>query len=83
MLRSKLPNVELTGRSESCGKENCQVCDFICDADTFSAKACDETFEIQSGVLNCTSQKVVYFLNVEYVGKLLMLVRQNKIQGKI
>ena len=78
LARAKLPNVEITGRSESCGKENCQVCDFICDADTFSAKACDETFKIQSGVLNFNSQKVVYFLNVEYVGKLFMSVRQNR-----
>ena len=39
LLRAKFSNVETTGRSESCGKENCQVCDFICDTDTFSTKA--------------------------------------------
>ena len=37
LVRSKLPNVEISGRSESCGKGNCQVCDFICHADTFTA----------------------------------------------
>ena len=78
LVTVKLPNGEITGRSESCGKGNCQVWDFICDANTFSAKACDETFKIQSGVLNFNSQKVVYFLNVEYVGKLFMSVRQNR-----
>ena len=59
----KLPNVEITGRSESCGKGNCQVSDFICDTDTFTTKACGESFKIQSGILiNCNSQKVVYLL---------------------
>ena len=52
----------ITGRSEPCGKRICQVCDFICDTDTFSTKACGETFKIQSGVLNCNSPKVVYLL---------------------
>ena len=45
-FRSKKPNVEITGGSESCGKGNCQVCDFICDTDTFSTKACGETFKV-------------------------------------
>ena len=35
LVRAKLPNVEITGRSETCGKKNCQVCDFICDTDTY------------------------------------------------
>ena len=59
MIRVKLPNIEITGRSESCGKLNCQVFDFICDADTFSTKARGKTFKTQSGILNCNSQKVV------------------------
>ena len=63
LVRVKLPNVEITGRSESCGKGNCQVSNFICDTDTFTTKACGETFKIQSGILiNCNSQKVVYLL---------------------
>ena len=45
-VRAKLPNFEITGRSESCGKGNCQVCDFTCDTDTFSTKAFGETFQI-------------------------------------
>ena len=31
LVRVKLPNVEITGRSESYGKRSCQVFDFICD----------------------------------------------------
>ena len=69
LARAKLPNVEITRRSESCGKGNCQVFDFICDTDTFSTKACGETFKIQSRVLNCNSQKVVYLLKCGICGK--------------
>ena len=53
--RTKLPNDEITGRSESCGKENCQVCNFICDTDSFCTKACCEILKIHKGVLNCNS----------------------------
>ena len=76
LVRAKLPNVEITERSESCGKGNCQVCDFIWDTDTFTTKACGETFKIQSGILNCSSQNVVYLLKCRisgeapYVGKI-------------
>ena len=35
LVRVKLPNVEIAGRSESCGTGNCQVCDYICDTDTY------------------------------------------------
>ena len=72
---AKFPNHEITGRSESCEKGNCQVCDFIWDTVTFTTKACGETFKIQSGILNCNSQKVIYLLKcrscgeASYVGK--------------
>ena len=75
LVRAKLPNVEITGRSESCGKGICQVYDFICDTDTFSIKACGETFKVQSGVHNGNSQKVNYLLKCRicekapYIGK--------------
>ena len=76
MALSSTSFVEKTGRSESCGKGKCQVCDFICDTDTFTTKACGETFKIQSGILNCSSQNVVYLLKCRicgeapYVGKI-------------
>ena len=69
LVRAKLPNVEITGRFESCGKGNCQVCDFICCTDTFTTKACGETFKIQSGIFNCYSQKVIYHLKCRVRGE--------------
>ena len=42
---------------------------FQCDTDTFSTKACGETFKIQSGLLNCNSQKVVYLLKGRICGE--------------
>ena len=78
MVRAKLPNFEVAGRSESCGKGNCQVCDYICDTDTFTTKACGETFKIQSGILNCNSQKVVYLFKCRICGEVPMLVRQKR-----
>ena len=69
LVRAKLPNAEIAGRSESCGKGNCQVCDYICDTDAFTTKACGETFKIQSGILNCNSQKVVYLLKCRICGE--------------
>ena len=50
-----------------------ELCDFICDTDTFTTKACDETFKIQSAILNCNSHKVVYCLKcgeAPYVSKI-------------
>ena len=78
LVRAKLPNVEITWRSESCGKRNCQVCEFICDTDAFSTKACGETFKIQSGVLNCNSPKVVYLLKCRICGDALYVGKRKK-----
>ena len=75
MVRAKLSNVEIVGRSESCGKGNCQVCDYICDKDTFTTKACGETFKIQSGILNCNSQEVVYLLKCGICGEAPYVVK--------
>ena len=69
MVRAKLSNVEIRGRSESCEKGNCQVRDFICDTDNFSTKSCGEIFKIQSGVLNFNSKKVVYLLKCRICGE--------------
>ena len=71
LVRVKLPNVEIAGRSESCGKGNCQVCDYICDTDAFTTKACGETFKIQRGILNCNSEKVIYLLKCRICGEVL------------
>ena len=69
MVRAKLPNVEVTGRSELCGKENCQVCDVTCNTNFCATNSCGETFKIQSGILNCNSQKVAYLLKCRICGE--------------
>ena len=45
------------------------VCDFCDDTVTFSTKTCGDTFKIQSGFLNCNSQKVVYLLKCRLCGE--------------
>ena len=69
LVIEKLPNVKITERSESCGKGNWQVCDFICNTHTFSTKTCEGTFKIQSGIPNCNSWKVVYLLKCRIYGE--------------
>ena len=48
--------------TEPCGNGDCQVCDRIITTNTFLTKACGEVIKIQSGLLNCNSEKVLYFL---------------------
>ena len=63
------------GGCEPCGKGTCQVCDHIITTNTFRTKACGELFKIQSGLLKCNSEKVLYLLrckicdDTHYVGK--------------
>ena len=53
--------------SESCGKRNCQVCQFIVNTDTFSPITTDETFKINKAPLNCNSKKLFIFQNAKNV----------------
>ena len=75
LVRAKLSKLEESGRCEPCGKKTCLVCDSIIAIPTFSTKACQKTFKIQKGPLNCDSNKVLYLLKckvcgeVPYVGK--------------
>ena len=63
------------GDSETCGNGPCQVYHYIIRTNTFTTKGCGELFKIQSGPLDCNSEKVLYFLrckifdNNPYVGK--------------
>ena len=45
------------------------VCNSIRTATTFTTEACGETFKIQSGPLNCNSEKVPLCGEAPYVGK--------------
>ena len=60
---------------EPCGKKTWLVCDSLSTTTTFTIEACQETFKIQEGPLNCDSEKVLYLLKckvcseVPYVGK--------------
>ena len=60
LVRAPLPILNQTLGSQLCGKRNCQVCKFIVNTDTFSPIITDETFEINKGLLNGNSKKVVY-----------------------
>ena len=62
LVRAALPKMDNAGGSEPCGKGTCQVCDHIITTNTFTTKACGEVFKIQSGSLNCNSEKVFYLL---------------------
>ena len=75
LVRAKLSKLEESGKCEPCGKKSCLVCDSISTSTTFTTEACQETFKIQKGPLNCDSEKVLYLLKckvcggVPYVGK--------------
>ena len=75
LVRAALPKMDNAGGSEPCGKGTYQVCDHIITTNTFTTKACEEVFKIQSGPLNCNSEKILYLLRCKicdgtpYVGK--------------
>ena len=60
VVRATLPKTNETGRCEPCGKKTCLVCNSIRTIITFTKEACGETFKIQSGPLNCNSEKVPF-----------------------
>ena len=68
LVRAALPKMDNAGGSEPCGKGTCQVCDHIITTNTFTTKACGEVFKIQSGPLNCNSEKVLYLLRCKICG---------------
>ena len=68
LAKAKLPKLDQSGRYEPCGKKNCLVCDSIITTTTFTTEACQETFKIQKGPLNCDSEKVLYLLKCKVCG---------------
>ena len=45
------------------------VCNSIRTTTTFTTEACGEVFKIQSGPLNCNSEKVLYLLKCKVCGE--------------
>ena len=66
LVRGEFPKTDNAGDSEWCGKGTCQVCDHIIITNTFTTKSYGELFKIQSGSLNCNSEKVLYLLRVKF-----------------
>ena len=75
LVKAVLPKMDNAGGSEPCRKNTCQVCDHIITTNTFTTNACGKVFKIQSGPLNCNSEKVLYLVrskiydDTPYVGK--------------
>ena len=65
LVRPSLPILNHALGRELCGKRNWQVCQFIVNTYTFSPIITDETFEINKGLLNSNSKKVVYISECE------------------
>ena len=59
LIGVKLPKLDESETCEPCRKKTCLVCDSISTATTFNTEACQETFKIQKGPLNCDSEKVL------------------------
>ena len=53
-------------KSAPCCRSRCQICPFIEETKTFQNKDKSETFDIRKGILNCSSNLVVY-LSVNHV----------------
>ena len=77
LVRPKLPKLD---ESEPCGKKTCLVCDSISTTTTFTTEACQETFKIQKGPLNCDSEKVLYLLKWQvYIEHLVNIEHLEKV----
>ena len=69
LVRAALHKANETGRCEPCGKKTCLVCNSIKTTTIFTTEACVEIVKIQSGPLNCNSEKVLYLLKCKVCGE--------------
>ena len=69
LVRAALPKTNETGRCEPRGKKTCLVLNSIRTTTTFTTEACREIFKIQSGPLNCNSEKVLYHFKCKVCGE--------------
>ena len=71
LFKVKSPNVEITGRSESCGKGQVRSLTLYVIQTLYLPKPVvkHSKLNVQSRTLNCSSQKIVYLLNCRIWGK--------------
>ena len=69
LVRAAVPKTNETRRCEPCGKKTCLVCNSVRTTATFTTEACGWKFKIQSGPLNCSSEKLLYFLKCKVCGE--------------
>ena len=74
-LEPNNPNLRRVEAVNHVRKKTCLVRDSVNTTKTFTTEACQDTFKIQKGLLNCHSEKVLYLSKckicgeVPYVGK--------------
>ena len=83
LVRASLSILNNTLGSEPCGKRNCQVCQFIVNADTFRPVAIDKAYKINKGPLNCNSKKFVYLSECKQCVKSICRQSSNKISYEV
>ena len=69
LVRATLPKTNKTVGCEPCGKKTCLVCNSIRTTTPFTTEACGVVFKIQSGRLNCNSEKELYLLKCKVCGE--------------
>ena len=69
LARAALPKTNEIWRCEPCGKKTCLVCNSVRTTTTFTTEACGEVFKLQSGLLNCNSEKLLYLLKCKVCGE--------------
>ena len=70
-LELNYPNLRRVEKNELCGKKTYLVCDSLSTTTTFTTEACQETFKVKKGSLNCVSEKVLYLLKCKVCGEVL------------
>ena len=76
--RAALPKMDNAEGFEPCGKGTCQVCDHIITTNTFRPKASGEVYKIQSGSLNCNSEKILDLLRCKKFVMILLMLEKLK-----
>ena len=59
LVRAKLYPLHRKVGSKKCAKNQCEVCDYVTDTDTFTSTVTGETFKINNQ-LNCDDRCIIY-----------------------